>query len=64
MPIRHIHDGTYQGRNSRAACNAATVASRSRKLVGPTPLPAGPGENLPDRLNEAMVGIADGEHHL
>jgi len=37
-----VDDGTHQGGESRAAPDVATVASRSRKLVGPTPLPGGP----------------------
>jgi len=41
--VRLVDDGAHQGCHSRAACDPATLASRSRKLVGPRPLPGDPG---------------------
>jgi len=58
-----VEDGTHQGSHPRAAPDMATVASRSRKLVGPTPLPGGPWQRLLDRLDEATVRSRDHEHH-
>jgi hypothetical protein len=60
--VRLVDDGAHQGCHSRAAPDVATVAGRSRKLVGPTPLPGGPWQRLPDRLDEATVRIGDHEH--
>jgi hypothetical protein len=34
--VRLVDDGAHQGCHSRAACDLATLASRSRKLVGAT----------------------------
>jgi len=41
--VRLVEDGAHQGCHARAACDPATLATRSRELVGTTPLLGDPG---------------------
>jgi hypothetical protein len=41
--VELVEDGAHQGCHARAACDPATLAKRSREIVGTTPLPGDPG---------------------